>query len=85
VDVMVNRLGGKLAINLVNTAGPHQTEPVVDSIPPVGPLALTIRQPTKPSKITLEPGARPLAYGYRDGVISLTVPRVEIHDIVVVQ
>jgi hypothetical protein len=84
VEVMVNRIGGKLAVNLVNVAGPHQTEPVVDTIAPVGPLTLAIRQTARPARVTLEPGARALPFEYRDGVVSLTVPQVEIHDIVMV-
>ena len=44
VDVVVNRIGGKLAVNLVNTSGPHRTEPIIESISPVGPLRVVIRQ-----------------------------------------
>ncbi len=84
VDVVVNRLGGKLAVNLVNTAGPHQTEPILDSIPPVGPLDITIRTPKEPARVTLEPGGQPLPFQYRDGEIQLTLPRLEIHSIIVV-
>jgi hypothetical protein len=85
VDVVVNRLGGKLAINLVNTAGPHQREPVVDAIPPVGPLAVTIRQAAKPARVMLEPAGTPLSFERRNGEIHLTVPRVDLHEIIVVE
>jgi hypothetical protein len=85
VDVAVARNHGKLLINLVNTAGPHQTAGILDSIPPVGPLTVTIRPPSKPAKITLEPGGRPLAFDYRRGQVELTLPRLEIHDIIAVQ
>lgn len=85
VDVVVNRIGGKLAVNLVNTVGPHEQEPIVDSIPMVGPLHVTIRQLTEPAKVTLEPGGKRLAFDYRLGEIKLTLPRLEIHDIIVVE
>jgi hypothetical protein len=85
VDVVVNRLGGKLAVNLVNVAGPHQYEPILDSIPPIGPLDVTIRQQTKPVKVTLEPAGTALPFEYGGGEIHLTVPRVDIHEIIVVQ
>lgn len=84
VDVVVNRTQGKLAINLVNTAGPHATEPILDTIPPVGPLSVLIRQEAKPVKITLEPEGRRLEFSQRDGEIRVEVPRVDIHEIVVV-
>jgi len=85
VDVVVNRVGGKLAVNLVNTAGPHQSEPIVDSIPPVGPLDVTIRQAAKPAKVTLEPAGTVLPFEHRNGEIHLVVPRVDIHEIIVVE
>jgi hypothetical protein len=84
VDVVVNRLGGKLAVNLVNTAGPHQTEPILDSIPPVGPLQITIRTPKEPARVTLEPGSQPLPFQYREGEVQLTLPQLEIHSIIVI-
>ncbi len=85
VDVTVNRLGTRLAVNLVNTAGPHQTAGILTAVPPVGPLTVTIRRAQKPAKVSLEPGARPLAFEYRSGEIRLTLPSVEIHDIVVIE
>ena len=85
VDVVVNRLGNKLAVNLVNTTGPHQREPILDSIPPIGPLDVTIRQVVKPAQITLEPAGTPLSFEHRDGEIRLTVPRVDIHEVIIVE
>lgn len=87
VDVVANRMAGKLAIHLVNTAGPHADKqtPVFDSIPPVGPLQMTIRHEKKPARVTLQPGGEPLAHRFADGLISVTIPPVAIHSIVVVE
>ena len=84
VDVAVNRIGGRLAVNLVNTAGPHATVAIQDAIPPVGPLAIAVRLPKAPTTITFEPGGRKLPFEYRDGMARLTLPRLEIHGVVVV-
>lgn len=87
VDVMVNRIHGKLAVNLVNTSDMHwdTKHPIIESIAPVENLRLTIRTPDRPKKITLEPGGRALAFEYRDGAARLSVPKLEIHSIVVVE
>jgi lysophospholipase L1-like esterase len=84
VDVVVNRLGGRLAVNLVNTAGPHQQEPILDSIPAVGPLDITIRTPKEPARVTVEPGGQSLPFEYHNGETRLTLPRLEIHSVVVI-
>jgi hypothetical protein len=85
VDVSVARNHGKLLVNLVNTSGPHQTEPILESIPPIGPLEVTLRQATKPAKVTLQPAGTPLVFDHRDGVVHVTVPRVDIHEVVVIE
>jgi hypothetical protein len=87
VDVSVNRIGGKLAVNLVNTAGPHANTQVYafDNIPSVGPLEITIHTRSRPSSVTLEPAGTPLVYVFAEGAIKLTLPRLEIHDIIVVE
>lgn len=85
VDVVVNRIDGKLAVNLVNTAGPHRTEPILDVIPPIGPLDVTIRQAAKPTKVSLEPAGIALPFEHRDGEIHVAIPRVDIHEVVVVE
>ena len=85
VDVCVARNRGKLLVNLVNTAGPHRTQSIVESIPPIGPLNVTIRQPAKPARVTLEPAGKSLPFEYHNGRLRLTVPQVAIHEIVVVE
>jgi hypothetical protein len=87
VDVTVNRIDGKLAVNLVNTSGPHANDRVYvyDEIPKTGPLTVSIRSKKRPEKITLEPSGRMLSYKYNDGIIALTLPELEIHDIIVVE
>ena len=87
VDVSVNRLNGRLAINLVNTAGPHAdvNSPIFDSIPQVGPLELRVRVDRKPARILLEPGGQPLAFAYGNGEARLTLPSLGIHSIILVE
>ena len=73
-------------VNLVNTAGPHAVSQVsaFDEIPSVGPLEIVIRSGTNPNKVTLEPEGTALPYAFEQGEIRLTLPRLEIHEIIVV-
>ena len=41
---------GNYSVNLVNTSGPHEHEPILESIPPVGPLGVAIRQGRRAKK-----------------------------------
>ncbi|MGZ8899620.1 MAG: hypothetical protein ACXW3Z_05950 [Limisphaerales bacterium] len=86
VDVVVNRLGNKLNVHLVNTAGPHrEANTIFDEIPPIGPLQVAIRAKEKPSRVTLEPGGEALSPEYANGTIRVTIPRLEIHRTITVE
>ena len=84
VDVCVARNHGQLLVNLVNAGGPHRTQSIIESISPIGPLTVTIRQTTKPAKVTLQPSGQSLPYEYKAGQVQLTVPQVAIHEVVVI-
>jgi hypothetical protein len=87
VDVTLMHKKGDLMINLINTAGPHAdpTVHVFDDIPVVGPLRISLRLDRRPSRIALEPHSRPCEYTYANGIAALTVPRLEFHEILVIQ
>lgn len=86
VDITLNRIKGKLAVNMVNTAGPHDDDQiwVFDEIPNTGPLDLTIKYPENPQQVIIEPGHRNINYQYVDGKIQMRLPGLEIHDIILI-
>lgn len=90
VQVVVNRikLDGqtRMAVNLINMAGPHRDVNVYtfDDIPAVGPLTVRIRLDKKPQRILRQPGDEAMQFTWADGVAELTLPRLAIHDILVV-
>jgi hypothetical protein len=87
VDVAVARLNDKLMINLVNSAGPHADENIYtyDEVPSLGPLTVKIRLKRKPRSIELQPGNRNVQWEYRRKTAMVTVPRVDLHDILKVE
>ncbi|MDZ7412101.1 MAG: hypothetical protein ONB15_01030 [candidate division KSB1 bacterium] len=87
VDVTVNELDGKLMVNLVNTSGSHADSRVYvfDQIPPVGPLMVTVKRGMRPRAVTLMPEGRKLKFAYQNGQVAVAIPRVEIHEVVVVE
>ncbi len=86
VDVAVNRINGKLAINLLNTSGPHADKSVrsFDEIPEVGPLKISILYDHKPKKVRLEPDGGNLTYKFSDGKVEVVLQKLAIYEIIVV-
>ena len=87
VDVTLMGKDEKLLVNLINTAGPHADNStyVFDEIPPIGPLDVSIQTKIEPKKVMLQPGNRSVDYYYENGVVSLIVPKLKIHDVIVIE
>jgi hypothetical protein len=87
VDLAVNRIGDRLAINLVNTSGPHAdiASPIHDTIPPIDHLEIRVRCQRKPESVVLQPEDLPLPFDYDNGVASMTMALTNIHSIIMVE
>jgi hypothetical protein len=84
VEVALRNKGGKLLVHLINctamqTASEYE---VVDFIPTVGPLGLSVELPSKPQHVTLEPEGRVLTGQWSNGVWSATLDQLHIHSII---
>lgn len=87
VDVVLTRKGNKLIVHLINMGGQHDNARVqiFDEISRPGPLQVVLRLGHKPKHLTLEPGGTQLPFSYGDGVLRLTVPQLDIHQMVVAE
>ncbi|HOW67591.1 MAG TPA: hypothetical protein P5186_27755 [Candidatus Paceibacterota bacterium] len=87
VDVTLHRLAGRMAIHLVNTSGAHwdRKNPLMTTIPPVGPIEVSIRTPKRPMRVTLQPGNQSVAFTHGKKLTRFTVPGLDIHRIIVVE
>ena len=78
----------RLLVHLLNQHGDHAVDTnfrTVEAILPVRDVQVRVRCPQRPSAITLEPGGSQPAWTYADGVASITVPEVHIHQTVALQ
>jgi len=87
VDVSVNRINGKLAINLVNTAGPNSNSNVYvyDDIPPLGQLQVYVHLDKKPLSVSIQPSGLKLNMTFENKLLEVTIPRLEMHEILLIE
>jgi hypothetical protein len=85
VDVGVSELNGKMIIPLVNCGGDHKNMPIIEKIDPLGPLQISIACPAQPAAITLQPANTKCQFTYANGKATLTLPSLEIYDMLVVE
>jgi hypothetical protein len=86
IDVTVWRQRESMTVHLVNLTNPMMMKgPLRDAIP-IGPLRARVRLPpgTKPKQVKLlTAGTTPRAQ-VSDGMVSVTVPTVEIHEVIAI-
>ena len=90
IELSLMRKNGKLCVNLINLGGLNGIANGVktltyDEIPPLYSIALEIVCPTPPAAVFIEPGHTPAQYAYRDGVINMTLEKLEIHSVVTIE
>ncbi|MEN6311364.1 MAG: alpha-amylase family protein [Acidobacteriota bacterium] len=78
---------GKLSIHLLNTAGTPLPDrySFTDFIPPLENVRLTVKCAAKPKSVAWVPDGGPLDWDWRDGRLTVTVPRLKIHGVLVVE
>lgn len=89
VDIALRRTrDGRLSLHFLNLAKVQrgQTEfPPMDPYPATGPFAVRLRTPHKPAAAHWEPEGQKVAWTWRDGLLTATVPGLEIHGVLVVE
>ncbi|MCL2319329.1 MAG: hypothetical protein FWC45_04535 [Treponema sp.] len=87
VDVILTQKDGNLAVQLVNTSGPHNDPNVLefDEITPLGPLSVSIRTARKPVKVMQQPENTEIPFQYLNGKVELAIPRLEIHSAIIME
>ena len=78
LHVTVNTIKGKTFINLINTS-----RPINGKIPQLDSLIVNLRLP-KPAKIVLQPGNKPLSFTYANGICTVKIQKISIHEILAV-
>ena len=82
VDLALRRHNGKLQLHLVNTSGDHSGTPVIEEIPPVENIRISVRLPRKPRRIICQPSGEELPFTFSDGIALFTLPKLDIYDII---
>ncbi len=88
VDVALRRTAdGRLCVHLLNLANAQRGETFLatDHVPSVGPVTVRLRLPEEPERVTWEPEGAVLEGTWADGELSVTVPALHVHGVVVVQ
>ena len=87
LDVTIWRQRQSMTVHLVNLTNPMMMKGPLREAIPVGPLRVRVRLPvgTTAKKIQLLTAGTSVTVQQRDGIVSLTVPTVEVHEVVAIE
>ena len=89
VDLALRRTrDGRLAVHCLNLAKVQRGEtefPPMDPYPAVGPFAVRLHTPHKPAAVRWEPDGPKVEWTWSDGLLTATVPGLQIHGVLVVE
>lgn len=84
VHVALAKKKNELLVHLINASGDHSNKTIYayHQLRPSASLQVEIKLPKKPAAIWLEPDHKIMNYSYKNGTLSFTVPKVEVHSII---
>jgi len=87
VNVALNQKQGTTYVNLINMAGNHANKAIhaSDEIPPLSNLKITVKAPVRPKQVMLQPENKPIPFAYKNGEITFTISKLDIHSIVAIK
>jgi hypothetical protein len=86
IDVTIWRQRGSMTVHLVNLTNPMMMKGPIREALPIGSLRVRVRLPAgaRPTKVQLLTAGTTVAVQPLDGVLTLTVPSVEVHEVVAI-
>jgi hypothetical protein len=88
MDVHLRRTRtGQLSVHLLNLAEAQRADRFLggDFIPPVGPIEVEMKAPKRPQRVRWVPDGGRVKWSWSKGMLSVTIPRLELHGVIVVE
>lgn len=84
VHTIFGRKNSSVIVHLINTGGSHFNNRVFTygEVPPLGPITIQLRIDKRPATVLLQPEGRQLNHHFENGILTVTLPRLEIHSII---
>ncbi len=87
LEVSVHRQGARTVVHLVNYAANKRgrAPETIEAIPTLRDIPLRLRSDAPPASVRVAPSGEAVPFQHTDGYVSITVPTVDIHQIVVIE
>ncbi|HZG68699.1 MAG TPA: hypothetical protein VEZ12_18280, partial [Herpetosiphonaceae bacterium] len=88
LELVLRQRDETMLINLINRGAGEALSPrrvIVEELPPITDVILHVPRDTAPTAVQAVPSDTPLAWDYSSGMLTLRVPRLDIHTVIAVR
>ncbi len=88
IQISLRERGRQLFVHLVNLSTDQPLSPqspLVENVPPAGPVQIELPLAGRPASVSLRPGALPINWSWQDGRLLVSLDQIGIHDILVIE
>ena len=79
---------GKLLVNLINRGSGEALSAnrnTVENLPPIQNVVVRVRRTSAPKSVAMVPSDIKINWAYKNGLVTVKVPMVDIHRVVVIE
>jgi hypothetical protein len=88
LEMILRQKEGKLLVNLINRGSGETLSPkrvIVENLPPIENVVVQVRRGQRPKAVEVVPSDLKIAWTYGNGMVTVKVPRVEVHRVLVIE
>jgi hypothetical protein len=87
LELVLRQKEEKLLVNLINRGAGEALSPtrvMAEELPPVEDVVVRVRHDQRPKSVSVVPANMTIDWTYANGMVTIQVPRVEIHRVLVI-
>jgi len=88
LEMILRQKEGKLLVNLINRGSGETLSAnrnTVENLPPIANVFVRVRRASAPKSVTMVPADAKIGWTYKNGLLTVKVPQVDIHRVVVIE
>ena len=88
VEMVLRQKEGKLLVNLINRGAGEAfsaNRNTVENLPPIENLLVRVPRTSAPKSVAIAPSDATLTWAYKNGLVTIKVPQLDIHRVVIIE
>jgi len=88
VEMVLRQKEGKLLVNLINRSAGEALSAnrnTVENLPPIENVVVHVPRSNTPKSVAIAPSDAKMTWAYKNGRVTINVPRLDIHRVVIIE